>query len=436
MLDKFFKIIEKITPQKWRWILNHEGFKRYFANTGWMFGGQMFSLLVSFFIGAWLARYLGPENYGVLSYAVAFVGLFAFMSDLGANGILSRELIKFPEKRDELMGTVFRMRLIGGTLVMILSIGAALIMKMSPLARLLIIVFSISSVLQVMNIISIYFQAKVESRNNVRAQMTAMFISSILKIAAILSGKGVIWIIIILLLDIIWQGFGFMAAYRREGLEIKAWRFNNILAWEIWHDSWLLLLASAAGYIYLKIDQVMIGQMLGNYEVGLYAVAVKLVEVWYFVPGIIVGSLFPAIINAKKIGETIYHRRLKNFYIFMGLISILISLLVTLLAHPLVYWLFGVKFLAAVGVLKIYAWSSIGLFIGMVVSMHLMAENKIKTIFIINILAMITNIGLNLVFIPKFGITGAAWATLISYLVLPIVALMIKNKGYAFIYKK
>ena len=422
MLDKFFKTIEKITPVKYRWILNHDGFKRYFANTGWMFFGQMFSLLVSFFIGAWLARYLGPENYGVLSYAVAFVGLFAFMADLGAGGILNRELVKFPEKRDELMGTVFRMKLIGGSLAMVLATGAALIIKMNPLARLLIIVFSISSVLQAMNVISIYFQAKVEAKSNVLAQMTATFISSILKIAAILSGRGIIWIIIIFLLDIIWQGLGFMAAYRREGLKIRAWRFKNSLAREIWHSSWPLMLASAAFYIYLRIDQVMIGQMLGNYEVGLYAAAVKLVEVWYFIPVIIAGSLFPAIVNAKKTSAAVYHQRLKNFFIFMGLISVLIILPVTLLARPLIYWLFGVNFLAAVPILKVYAWSSVGLLLGIAVSQYLMVENKVKTIFIINIFAMIINIGLNLVFIPMFGLIGAAWATLISYLVLPVGA--------------
>jgi len=393
-----------------------------------MFFGQMFSLLVSFFIGAWLARYLGPENYGVLSYAVAFVGLFAFLSDFGAGAILNRELVKFPEKRDELMGTVFRMKLIGGALAMLLAVGASLIVKMSPLARLLIIVFSISSVLQIMNIISIYFQAKVEAKNNVLAQVTATLISSVLKVVMILSGKGVIWIIIIFLLDIVWQSLGFMAAYRREGLKINAWHFNGILAREIWHSSWPLMLAGAAGYVYLRIDQVMIGQMLGNLEVGLYAAAVKLAEVWYFIPGIIAGSLFPAIVNAKIAGKEIYHQRLKNFYIFMGSISIIIAVPVALLAHPLIYWLFGVKYLAAIPVLRIYIWSSIGLFLGLAVNQYLMAEDKVRVIFIINIIAMLTNVGLNLVFIPTFGLIGAAWATLISYFVLPVGVWVIGNK--------
>ncbi len=257
MLTKIFAKLERFVPEKYRWILNHEGFKRYFANTGWMFGGQGVSLLVSFFVGAWVARYLGPSNYGVLSYAMAFVGLFAFISDLGSGAILNRELVKSPEKRDELMGTVFRLKLIGGSIAMTLVIIASLIVKMSPLIRLLVIVFSVSSILQVMNVIGTYFQARVEAKKNVRVRVVAILLSALLKVAIILSGQGVIYLIIVYLLDVIWQGIGYLITYRLEGLKIKLWHFNQSLAKRIWQSSWPLMLASAAGYIYSRIDQVM-----------------------------------------------------------------------------------------------------------------------------------------------------------------------------------
>ena len=80
MLDKIFALIGKFAPVKWRWIFSHGGFRRYFTNTGWMFFGQMFSLLISFFIGAWIARYLGPQNFGVLSFSMSFAGLFSFIA--------------------------------------------------------------------------------------------------------------------------------------------------------------------------------------------------------------------------------------------------------------------------------------------------------------------------------------------------------------------
>jgi len=427
MLDKIFQKLERYVPAKYRWILNHDGFKRYFANTGWMFAGQMFSLLISFFIGAWLARYLGPENYGVLSYAVAFVGLFGFIASLGVDGILNRELVKYPEKRDELLGTTFRLKLIGGTIALVLCIISAFIFKTTSLIRLLIILFSFTFILQAINVISTYFQAEVKSKNNVKALFIATIISSLLKVAVILLDKGVIWIVIVYVLDFVWQGIWFARAYNQFGLKIRNWKFNKELSKKILKNSWPLMLSSAAVLIYLRIDQVMIGAMMGNYEVGLYAAAVKLVEVWYFVPGIICASLFPAIINAKKTSVEMYRRRLNNLYILMAAISILMAIPITILAKPIIYILFGNGYLESVNILRIYIWSSVGLFLSIAVSQYLMSENSVKTIFWLNFLAMLTNIILNLIFIPAFGLLGAAWATLISYFIVPLGAWIVKN---------
>ena len=423
MLDKFFKTIEKITPKKWRWVLNHDGFRRYFANTGWMFFGQMFSLLVSFFIGAWLARYLGPENYGVLNYAVAFVGLFGFIATLGVDGILTRELVKYPEKRDELLGTAFRLKLIGGTIAMILCVSSAFIFKTTPLIKLLIILFSFTFILQSVNVISLYFQAGVKAKNNVKAQLFATLISSILKVAVILLDKGVIWIMVVYVLDSVWQGTGFINAYKKIGLKLKTWKFNIDLGFKILKNSWPLMLAAAASFIYAKIDQVMIGFLMGNYEVGLYAAAVKLVEIWYFIPSIICTSLFPAIINAKKTSGDLYRRRLRNLYVLMFAISSLMAVIITFLAKPIVIILFGEGYLGSVNILRIYIWSSIGLFLSSAVGQYLMSENLVKTIFGLNFIAMTVNVVLNIIFIKTFGLSGAAWATFISYAVLPIAVL-------------
>lgn len=428
MLDKFFKTIEKITPKKWRWVLSHDGFRRYFANTGWMFLGQMFSLLVSFFIGAWLGRYLGPENYGVLNYALAFAGLFGFIASLGVDGILNRELVKYPEKRDELLGTAFRLKLIGGMVALVLCIMSAFIFPISPLIRFLLIIYSFSFILQAINVISIYFQAEVKSKNNVKNIFTATMISSVLKIVAILSGLGVIWIMIIYVSDSLWQLFGFLKIYKNNNLRISNWKFNKNLAIEILKNSWPLMLASAAGAIYLKIDQVMVGHMLGNKEVGFYAAAVKLVEIWYFVPGIICASLFPAIINAKKISNSLYSQRLKNLYVLMLAISISMATPIALLSKPIIIFLFGSGYLESVGILRIYIWSSVGLFLGVAITQYLMSENLVKIIFWLNVFVMVVNIVLNLIFIPKFGILGAAWATLISYLISPVAILFYKRK--------
>jgi len=428
MLNRFFETIRKVTPEKWQWVLNHEGFKRYFANTGWMFLGQMLSLIISFFIGAWLARYLGPENYGIISYVVAFAGLFAFIASLGVDGILSRELVAHPEQRDELMGTAFNLKLLGGVIAFLVTVVAAFIFESVPLIRYLIILYSLIFIVQAINVISIFFQANVLSKNNVRSVLTATIISSVLKIILIISGSGIIWLALIYFLDSVWQCLGYLVAYRRYNLKITDWKFNKQLAKKIISSSWFLMLSLASVYIYMKIDQVMIGQFMGEKAVGLYAAAVKFVEIWYFVPAIICSSLFPAIINAKNTNYLVYKKRLKALYILMIGIAVIIALPSTILAPWAINFLFGHEYLASIPVLQIYIWSGVGLFLGWAINQYLLSENRIHTIFYYNLLAMLTNVVLNLILIPKLGLTGAAWATLISYSVGPIVIWIIDRK--------
>ncbi len=407
-------------------IWNHSGFQKYFRNTGWMFFGQMFSLVVSFFIGAWLARYLGPGNFGTLSYAIAFAGLFSFFADFGIGGILNRELVKFPEKRDELLGTGFRLKLIGGTATFFLVCFVTLLLKNNFISRFLIISFAFTFILQSINVINTFFYAKVESKKNVRVVMIATFISSLFKILVILLGKGIIWIMAIYVLDSLWQGIGFFITYRKQGFKVKDWRFDKILAFEILKNSWPLMLAAVAGFIYLKIDQVMIGQMLGNFEVGLYAAAVKLVEIWYFVPAIICGSLFPAIVNAKKTDYNTYKKRLKALYFLMVGVAVVIAIPSTILAPWIVSVIFGQEYMAAVIILQIYVWSGVGLFLSTAITQYFLAENFVLTIFYYNLFSMLTNVILNLILIPRLGLSGAAFATLISYSIGPV--LFITNK--------
>lgn len=426
MLDKIFKKLERFVPLKYRWILNHNGFKRYFANTGWMFFGKFFSMLVSFFIGAWLARYLGPGNYGILNYTVSFVGLFVFIT-LGADGILNRELVVSPEQRDELLGTAFFIKLIGSLIAFIFVVISAFLFSSDLLVRLLIIIFALTFFLQAINVIGIYFQAEVKSIKSVMSVFVATIISSFLKIAVILLHKGVTWVIIIFVLDSLWQGVGLIIAYRQYNLKIKNWSYNKKIARKMLNDSWPLMLAAAAWFIYLRIDQVMIGAYLGNVEVGIYAAAVKLVEIWNFIPGIICASLFPAVINAKKIGSLIYRKRLNALYLLMAVIAIAIAIISTILAPWLITLLFGKAYFSAIIILQIYVWSSVGLFVGGAINQYFLTENRSQAIFLYNLLSMMLNVVLNFILIPYIGLTGAAWATLISYSAGPIVFVVIER---------
>jgi len=428
-VDNILNKINKLMPVKWRWVLESAGFRKYFKNTGWMFFGQIFSLLISFFVGAWMARYLGPENYGILNYALAFVGIFAFIASLGVDGILNRDLINFPEKRDELLGTAFKLKLWGGVFTFLLVVIIIFITEKSPLIRALVVLYSSIFIFQAINsVVSIFFQAKVKAKNNVLAIILSAIISAVFKVVIILSHQGVIWLMLVFVLEVIFQGLVLVNTYRRESLKIKTWRFDRGLAKTMLSSSWLLMLSSASTYIYLKIDQIMIGNILNKTDLGLYSVAVKLSDVWYFIPGVICGSLFPAIANARKVDLKLYKERLSRLYFLLGGVAIFISAFLAIIAPWLINFLFGEQYLAAAGIVRIYIWSGVGMFVSAAIGNYLLLENKLKAIFYFNFFPMLVNIGLNLIFIPRFGLAGAAWATLISYSVGPLTFYIFKKK--------
>ncbi|MFZ2310322.1 MAG: flippase [Patescibacteria group bacterium] len=430
MLDKIFSKIERFVPEKWRWILNHDGFKRYFANTGWMFFGQMFSLLVSFFIGAWLARYLGPTKYGIFSYAIAFTGLFSFIASLGVDGILSRELVDKSDNKDKLLGTGFIIELVGGLLAFLIVFISSFVFEDRALVRQLIIIYSLIFIISPINIINVFFQSQVKAKINSKIKIYTLVISSVLKILLILLGGGVIWLTWIFFFDFLFNCIFLVYYYTKTGFNIFSWKYDYKLAKKILSGSLFLILAMAANYIFLRADQVMIGAMLGEREVGLYAVAVKFVEVWYFIPVIICSSLFPAIINSKKINELVYRKRLKGFFIMLFLIGIFISIFTAIISPLVIKIIFGIDYLESINIAVIYAWSNIGLFLGWGMYHYFLSENKLKNIFYFYFVSMVMNIFLNFILINKMGLTGAAYSTLISYSIPPLFVFIFNKFKY------
>ena len=437
MLDKFFSAIERFVPVKWRWVLGHGGFRRYFANTGWMFFGQMFGLCLSFFIGVWLARYLGPKDYGTASYIVAFVGLFSFIANLGVDGILNKELIESPDKKNELLGTSFFLKLFGGITSVVFVIIFSFLFEASVFNRVLIIFFSLTLLTQAINVISIFFHSNTLSKNSVKAILFATIISSILKIFIILFNKGVVLLIIIYFLDSIWQGIGFLFYYKKNGFKIRNWIFDKRIAKNILRKSLFLMLSSASVYIYMKIDQVFINHFIGEEAVGLYAVAVRFTEVWYFIPSIICSSVFPALINSKKSSDSSYKKRFNTLHLFLGSIAFFIAFFSSIFSSFIIKFLFGADYILSVPILQIYIWSSVGLFLGISMNQYFLSEGKIRLIFYFNLISMAINIVLNIILIPRIGLSGAAWATFIAYSINPILAFLFKNvklkkyeKGY------
>jgi len=419
-------MLKYLNKENFKADLARPGFQRYFHNTGWMFFGQFFSLAVAFFIGAYIARYLGPKNFGLMSYVISFVGLFGFLAGGGADNILSRELIKFPEKKDELLSAGLWLKLGGAVLAIIVINIAGFLTSPDYLTRLLIFIFSTTFIGQSLTVISLYFQAQVLSKNNILAQLISTIISSILKLLIIHFKGGIIWLIIIYVFDSLTLGAGLVIIYLRQTNKKINWPFDRSWVKKIFQNSLPLMFTTVAVTIYGRIDQIIVKQMMSDTALGFYAAAAKLSDLWLFIPSIICASLFPAIVKVYG-DKTLYEDRLKKLITPLLAIATLISIIIFLSAEYLIYFLFGAGYLPAAAILKIYIWSIIPAFLMVVLNYYLVAENYTYIYLTITIIGAAANIILNILLIPRYGTSGSAVANLISYALVPLSLLLFKK---------
>ena len=355
------------------------------------------------------------QRFGLLSYALSFVGIFVALATLGLDEVVVRELIKTPEQREKILGTSFLLKLVG-TLLMWAAILVAIPLTENDLqTNILIIIIAFGTVFQAFNVIDLNFQAKVKSKYVVHAQFIQLIISSIVKIILVVNEAPLIWFASVYSLDVIVLAMGLVFAYLYNGDNIFSWKWSFETSKYLLHDSWPLILAGVVISVYMKIDQVMIKEMLGAKEVGLYAAAVKLSEAWYFIPMAIASSLFPAIINAKVYQKEVYYQRLQKLYDLMVWIAIAIALPTTFLSTLVVEFLYGKEYLGSSSVLIIHIWTAVFVFLGVASSKYLLAENFIKKTFYRTFIGALLNIIMNYYLIGIIGIQGAAISTLVSH---------------------
>lgn len=402
-------------------LLEHQGFRRYFANTSWMFGEQILRLVTGVLVGIWVARYLGPTQFGTFSYAIAFVSIFTSIAKLGLDGIVVRELVIDPEKRDLYLGTAFWLKFVAALITLCMIGITTLFISNNYLINLYIFIIASGMIFQSFEVVDFYFQAKVLSRLIAISKLTQLFLSSLLKLYLIFSGSGLFWFVIVTFFDQVTLAVTFYIAFRKQGGSSFFSKYDSNIAIKLLKDSWPLILSSLMAMLYLRIDQIMIKEMMGVYEVGLYSVAVKLCEVWYFLPVVISTSLFPAILNAKKHSESLYLKRLQRLYIFSVWSAILIAIPISFFAEDLVSLLFGIQYQKASSVLVIYIWAGVFVFLSAAFGKYLITENFAKINFYRTSCGALLNIVLNYFFIPVYGLKGSAFATIASLFVVNIV---------------
>ena len=386
-------------------------------NTSWLVADNLLRMLIGLIVGIWVARYLGPAAFGELSYALALVGMFSVIAGLGIDSNIIRDLVIESERQSEILGTAFWLKLAGGVFAIILCVGMVGILRMDQIQTIwLTIILSTGMLFLAAETISLWFQARVQSKSVVVAKNAIYVLGGLTRIGLIHNEAPLVafaWVVIIESACVALALLG--VYYREKGLFTTAWVFRWSRARAMLREGWPLLLSAVSSMLYLRLDMIMLGEISGDEAVGVYGAATRLSEVWYFFPMAIVSSLQPGLVKARQLGYEQFLKRLFRIYVLMSMLSVFVSVLTLIVAEPVVGLLYGVQYQQAGAVLVLHVWASVAVFLGVASSQYLVIENLQKISFYRTAIGLACNAILNFMLIPAFGAKGAAVATLISY---------------------
>lgn len=414
----------RVLPLSLRRQLERRGYAlRVVDNTAWVLAERLLRYLIGFLLGIWIARYLGVEQFGLLSYASAFVSVAAWLSVLGLDPTVVRELVADPRRRDEALGSLLALRLLGAALMLLVTLLVLpLVDPSDPRARAMILLISLAQVPMACDSIDCWFQAQLASRLAAIARILALLVVVAVRVILIWRQAPIEAFAWAILLEGVLVALAMLAAYRRAGNRPRQLRPSLAKMRALLANGWPLVLSTAAVAVYQRADQVMIGELAGYAAVGAYSVAVRFVDLLALGPTVLLATLYPALLIARSGDSALYARRVQALFDVSLWSALVLASLLWFAGGPMIRLFYGAAFAGAATVLAVLAWLPLLAFTGMVRLRVLMAENALRTALAIELTACALNIAGNLLLIPRWGASGAALAALAAAGIAPLVA--------------
>lgn len=391
---------------------NHSSGRENFL---WLVGDKCLRLVAGVCVSLIVARYLGPGRFGLLAYATSLVSLLLPLAELGVDLVVRRRLIIAPDEAGRLLALVWRARLVAGLLWVALLLCWLLLFSSRSEEGSLILILAVTLLYPAGMTADLWMQANLLARRATLVSWMALAVGAAVRLQLVWLGAS--------LPAFAWAAVGEGAfhclliwiAARRAGLPTRAPSATIPPLRDLLIESWPMLLSGLTVTLYMRIDMVMLRHLAGENAIGVYAAAVRLSELWYFVPGALATSMLPGLLRRQAENEASYRQALARYYNLSAMLAYAAAGSTCLLAGPLVRLAYGAEFLDAIAVLRWHAWAVVFVFMGVARSQYLINAGRTGFHLVSTLAGAVLNVMLNLWLIPSYGPLGAAWATLGAY---------------------
>jgi len=384
--------------------------QRIVKNTAVLFAANIISKVLGFFYVMYSARYLGAEGFGILSFALAFAGIFGVLTDLGLGQLTVREVARDKSLAKKYLNNISVMKTILVTVTFALIV---IVINLLGYPEQTIKVVYLISLSVIFNSFTGMFYSIFRAFEKMEYQSLGQILSSVLMLVGVLFAISQRFSVIgFALLYFVISVVTFVYSFA-----ISFWKFGKLnikIDWNLWKSTIVEALPFGLSaifiIIYFRIDSVMLSMMKGNEVVGWYSAAYKIIDAFVaLVPGIIYAVIYPVLsrhFNSKDL-KTIY---IKSFHISF-ILGLFISIFITLFANKIILIIYGTQYTNSVPALKILIWAFFIICISSITSGLLNSINKQRIVTIGTGIGALLNIILNLILIPKYSLNGAAFAT-------------------------
>ena len=391
-----------------------------FVNAGWLIGGRVVQMLLSLVVGILTARYLGPGDYGLVNYGLAYVNFFMALCTLGINSVIIKEFLDNPEEQGKAIGTTIVLRIISSLLSSVMIFGiVSIVDRNEPITIAVVVLCSTSLIFNSFDVVNYWFQSQYKSKIRAIISLVACIVMMAYRVVLLILNKSVVWFAFATSVEYIVISVLLLIEYKKHrGPRLS---FSMVAGRRLLKNSYHFILASMMVAIYAQTDKFMLKQMVNEESVGFYSTATALCSMWVFVLAAIIDAVSPTIIRLYKSDYVQYEKKNRRLYAIVFYVSAIVSIGFVVFGKQIVGFLYGETFLPAVLPLKVITWYTAFSYLGVARNAWIVCEGKQKYLIFLYMGAAFINVILNCMLIPFLGATGAALASLITQVFVSIV---------------
>ncbi|HZV81854.1 MAG TPA: flippase [Geobacteraceae bacterium] len=384
------------------------------GNAGWLLFDRILRMVIGVTIGAWVARYLGPAQFGELAYVISFIAFFQVVSRLEAEGFIVRDIAQERGDASVVLGTTLWLRLLSGLFSWVVAVfGIFMLHPDDGQLILLTAIVGATLVFQAADTVDLWFQSQNQNRRTVIAKLVSYLFSNGVKVVLLCIKAPLVAFAGVICLEGVALALSLVVAYRRFPAGNR-WSATSAQAKALLGQCWPFIASGLMITTYLRIDQIMIKEMLGEHELGIYAAALPISQVWAVIPSTLLTTLWPYVSRKKMQGEQSYQDVMVKIFRLFALVALVGSALTAWSSPWLIGLLYGPQYQAAARILSIHVFVNLFVFQNLAQNLWVINNNVQRVVLPSTLLAAIISIMANFLLINRYGIIGAAFSIVLT----------------------